>query len=93
MIKDNDMGKLEEMKDKLEKAENIFLEKEESIRPKKKSKPKEKPLTEERFNEILGEHYFAMEDLVKSELNHTCYRIYNGMKVEMRKWNTGYYEK
>ncbi len=45
----------------------------------------QKLLTEDRFMELLGEHYYAIEELVKTLEDRVSYRVYNGFKAELRR--------
>lgn len=44
-----------------------------------------KLLTEDKFMELLGEHYYAIEELVKTLEDRVSYRVYNGVKAELRR--------
>lgn len=45
----------------------------------------DKMISEDRLMEVLFEQYTAIEDLVKSMEDKICYRVYNSVKVEMRR--------
>lgn len=68
------------------KAQEVIAEHvvKEEVKPKRGRK-KTEDILKRILDEKLDEHYRKIEQLIKAEINHACYRIYNSVKVEVRR--------
>lgn len=51
----------------------------------KDTQAKKRMTTEDKLKVLLDEHYARIEQLIKAELDHVCYRVYGSVKAEFER--------